>query len=72
MRSANALYLVVAAVSMLSLEVALIDQFDERNDEWFRTAMIGATGAAVCAFTLGMGLRMAASSARHVRRHRGV
>lgn len=69
-RGANALYLVVAAVSMLSLEVAMIDQFNEQRDERFRTTMIAATGAAVCAFALSMGLWMALSSARHLCRRR--
>lgn len=69
-RGANALYLVVAAVSMLSLEVAMIDQLNEQRDERFRTTMIAATGAAVCAFALSMGLWMALSSARHLCRKR--
>lgn len=68
-RAANALYLVVAAVSMLSLEVAMIDMFGE-GDEWFRSTMIAGTGAAVCVLAIVTGIWMARSSARARRQTR--
>lgn len=57
-RTANALYLVVAAVSMLSLEVAMIDMFSTTSDEWFRTVMIASTGAVVCLLAIAVAIWM--------------
>ncbi|OUP11131.1 hypothetical protein B5F33_01825 [Collinsella sp. An2] len=51
-RAANALYLVVASVSMLSLEISMIDTFSTANNEGFRSPMIMLTGAAVCVFAV--------------------
>lgn len=50
----------------------MIDAFGSQGGEWFRSTMIAATGAAVCAFAVVVGLWMAASSARHLSRGRGA
>lgn len=64
--AANAVQLVVAGVSMLSLEVAMLDRFGTESDG-FRFLMIAATGGAICALTCGMGVWMAVTSGRALR-----
>lgn len=61
-RAANALGLVVAGVSMLSLEVAMIDMFSTTSGERFRSTMIIATGAAVCLLAITTGIWMVRSA----------
>lgn len=55
--AAKAINLAAALVSMLSLETAMLAQFQEgdKPDE-FRRIMTGTTGAAVCLMVLGMAL----------------
>lgn len=56
--AAKAVSLVSACVSMLTLETAMINAFDETNNIAFRMGMTMATGTAVCAFVLIMAIYM--------------
>lgn len=56
--AAKAINLTAALVSMLSLETAMISQFDTAEDPFFRRRMTAATGFAVCVFVLGMAVFM--------------
>lgn len=58
MSAAKVINLTAALVSMLSLETAMLTQFDEVNDPVFRQIMTGATGAAVCVLVLTMAVFM--------------
>ena len=53
--ASRAVCLAAALVSMLSLEVAMLEQFGGQEDALFRTVMVGTTGFAVCATVVGMG-----------------
>lgn len=57
--AAKAINLAAALVSMLSLETAMLAQFQEEDrSEEFRQIMTGTTGAAVCLIVLGMAFYM--------------
>lgn len=59
MSAAKAINLAAALVSMLSLETAMLAQFQEGDrPEEFRQIMTGTTGAAVCLIVLGMAIYM--------------
>lgn len=58
MSAAKVINLTTALVSMLSLETAMLTQFDTANDPVFRQIMTGTTGAAVCILVLGMAVFM--------------
>lgn len=56
--AAKVINLTAALVSMLSLETAMISQFDTTNDPAYRRIMTAVTGFAVCVFVLGMAVYM--------------
>lgn len=65
MSAAKAINLAAALVSMLSLETAMLEQFnDVENPERFRRVMTGATGAGVCLLVLAMAVSMILRSTR--------
>lgn len=57
--AARAVSLASALVSMLALEVAMLDRFGSPGDTLFRNGMIAGSGLAVCAVVAGLGLAMA-------------
>lgn len=68
MSAAKAIKLAAALVSMLSLETAMLMQFNNRADsEVFRQVMSGATGGCVCAVVLGMAVFMIVKATRQLR-----
>lgn len=66
MSAARAVNLGAALVSMLSLETAMLTQFG--GGEYFRRVMIAATGGAVCAAVVGMGIYMIVHSTLQLRK----
>ena len=50
--------LAAALVSMLSLEIGMLNQFGTESEAAFREIMIAATGGAVCAIVAGSGIYM--------------
>lgn len=62
--AAKALSLASAAVSMLSLENAMLTTFGDGNSPRFQRFMLGATGAAVSLFILGMAIYMIVHATR--------
>lgn len=68
MSAAKAIKLAAALVSMLSLETAMLMQFNNRADsEVFRQMMSGATGGCVCAVVLAMAIFMIVKATRQLR-----
>lgn len=66
--AAKAINLATALVSMLSLETAMLMQFNDReNAEDFRQIMTGATGGAVCILVLVMAVFMIVKSTKHLK-----
>lgn len=71
MAAARGVNLAAALVSMLSLETAMLTQFnDGSKGAFFRRAMIGSTGGAVCVLVTVMGLYMVIHAARRIRKLR--
>lgn len=71
MSAARVVNLVAAMVSMLSLETAMLTQFDAGNTSpYFRKIMTGSTGGAVCAMVVGMGVYMIVRSTRQLKKLR--
>lgn len=71
MSAARKVSLAAALVSMLSLETAMLSQFDTGNTSpYFRQIMIGSTGAGVCAIVIGMGIFMMIHSTRQLRQNK--
>ena len=69
MSASKSVKLAAALVSMLSLETAMLMQFNDRADaEAFRQVMTGATGGAVCVIVLVMAVVMIVKSTRQLRR----
>lgn len=67
MSAAKAINLAAALVSMLSLETAMLAQFDNgKNPETFRRAMTGSTGGCVCVIVLGIAIYMVIGSTRQI------
>lgn len=58
MSAAKAVNLAAALVSMLSLEIGMLNQFGTESEAAFREIMIAATGGAVCAIVAGSGIYM--------------
>ena len=56
---------------MLTLETAMLSAFGEGNEPIFRQIMIGATGAAVCAFILAAAIYMTLRSTKEINRIKG-
>ncbi|MGN0313766.1 MAG: hypothetical protein ACI4EG_03125 [Fusicatenibacter sp.] len=68
MSAAKAIKLAAALVSMLSLETAMLMQFNNRDDsEVFRQVMTGATGGAVCVIVLTMAVIMIVKSTKQLK-----
>lgn len=63
----KAVNLTAALVSMLSLETAMISQFDSGEDPIFRRTMTAVTGFCVCAFVLGMAIFMLVRSSKKLK-----
>ena len=68
MSAARVVNLVTALVSMLSLETAMLTQFGSEDSPYFRQVMTGATGGAVCAFVIGMGIYMMVHATRQLKK----
>lgn len=69
MSAARAVSLASALVSLLSLETAMLDQFNTGNvSPYFRQIMIGSTGGAICALIVGMGVYMIFHSTRELKK----
>ena len=69
--AARSINLAAALVSMLSLETAMLSQFDTReNPEYFRQIMVGASGACVCGLVVGMGIYMIVRSSKQIKNNR--
>lgn len=66
--AAKAINLTSALVSMLSLETAMIAQFDTADDPSFRRIMTAVTGFVVCGFVLAMAVYMIVKSTRQLKR----
>ena len=68
MTAAKVISLSSALVSILSLETAMISQFGDSSDTWFRPVMIACTGAGVCAIILGMAIYMIVHSTKQLKK----
>ena len=69
MSASKVIKLATALVSMLSLETAMLMQFNDRADaETFRQAMTGATGGAVCVIVIAMAIVMVVKSTKQLHR----
>ncbi len=66
--AAKVINLVAAMVSILSLETAMLAQFGEDDDPFFRQAMTGATGGAVCTIVIGIAIFMIVKSTKRLRK----
>ena len=66
--AAKAVSLASAAVSMLTLESAMLTAFGDGSDELFRRVMTSATGAAVCIFILLLSVRMTVHATKRLRK----
>lgn len=69
MSAAKAVNMAAALVSMLSLETAMLTQFDDGSgDPYFRSVMTAATGGAVCVFVLATAAFMIARATIRLKR----
>lgn len=68
MSAARMVNVTAALVSMLSLEIAMLTQFDNgTNAPYFRQTMVGFTGGAVCMIVIGLGVSMVMRGSREIR-----
>ena len=67
--ASKAVNLAAALVSMLSLETAMLAQFDTGSNHvpYFRQIMVGTTGGAVCLIVVVMGIYMSVHAARQLK-----
>ena len=65
--AAKSISLASAAVSMLTLETAMITAFGQENGELFRRVMLSATGTAVVLFIQGMAIYMIRNANRNLK-----
>lgn len=65
--AAKAVSLASAAVSLLTLENAMLTAFGQESGELFRRVMLGATGTAVVLFVQGMALYMIVNARRKLK-----
>ncbi len=73
MSAAKAIKLAAALVSMLSLETAMLAQFDNQsNPVFFRRIMVASTGGAVCLLILAMAVFMIFRSTKELKKLRNV
>ncbi len=70
--AAKAISLTSAAVSMLTLETAMLSAFGEEGDEVFRAVITAASGTAVCTLVLVMGVYMIFNATRELKRIRSM
>lgn len=68
MSAARAVSLAAALVSMLSLEVGMLNQFGAGDTTAFRESMIAVTGGVVCALVTCMGVYMTVHATRQLGR----
>ncbi len=66
MTAAKIVNLAAALVSMLSLETAMLSQFGDDSQVFFRTAMIGISGGAAFAIVVGIGIYMIVHGGRQL------
>ena len=71
MSAARVMSLASALVSMLALEVAMLEQFGTQEEENFKSLMIVLSGCAVFALLFGMGVYMIIHSTRALRLEEG-
>lgn len=67
MSATKAVSLAAALVSVFALETAMLSQFGQERDLLFRRIMTSATGAAICAFILGMATVMIIHATRRLK-----
>lgn len=73
MSAAKAIKLATALVSMLSLETAMLMQFNiEEDAEAFRQVMTGTTGGCACVIVVAMAVIMIVKSTKQLRKMRGT
>lgn len=73
MSAAKAIKLATALVSMLSLETAMLMQFNiEEDAEAFRQVMTGTTGGCVCVIVVAMAVIMIVKSTKQLKKMRGT
>lgn len=68
MLAAKVINLTAALVSMLSLETAMLTQFNGGRDVAFRQKMSAITGAGVCVIVLGMATYMIAQTTLQIKK----
>lgn len=67
----KAINLTAALVSMLALETAMLNQFGQGDDQFFRKVMTASTGAAVCGLVFVMAIYMIVRATRQLRELEG-
>jgi len=65
--AAKAISLASAAVSMLSLETAMIATFGENDSPEFRHSITAATGFVICTFVLTMAIYMIVRASKQIK-----
>ena len=65
--AAKVINLTAALVSILSLETAMLSQFGDKKDEYFRQIMTSVTGGVISVLVLGMAIFMLVCSTRKLR-----
>lgn len=71
MSAARSINLAAALVSMLSLETAMLSQFDTgEHPEYFRQLMVGISGSCVCGLVVGLGIYMIVRSSRQIKNNK--
>ena len=71
MWAAKAINLAVALVSILSLETAMLSQFNDKSNTAFRNMMTGCTASCVCMIVLIMAIYMIAGSTKRIKKTEG-
>lgn len=66
--AAKAISLASASVSVLTLENSMLTAFGQENSELFRQIMLGATGAGVVLFVIGMAVYMIVHAVKELKR----
>ncbi len=67
--AAKVINLAIALVSMFSLEIAMLTQFENADDSpYFRYIMISSTGGAMCIFILGTAVFMIIKSTKQLKK----
>ena len=66
--AAKAINLTAALVSMLALETAMLSQFGQNDDHFFRQIMTASSGGTVCVFVLGMAVYMIVHATKQLKK----